>query len=261
MPIARRAIESLRRRAWGDTGIELVVVILGVFIGLQAANWNEGRLSAQRGTAFTERLKDDLRVEAWNWEMQIGYYSQVRTSAIRAADALSGHIALTDDALLAAAYRATQYNENTGQRTTYDELTSTGEMNLIADLGLRNLAVEIYSSPIFELISDEGRMSDYRKWFRKRVPHRVQFAVAEACGDRIIATGDFAGIATALDYPCQIDLPAAELAEVANLIRNDADALPLLRLRIADAGTNISTFGTYLPDLRDAMRRIAAEAP
>lgn len=261
MPIARRAIESLRRRAWGDTGIELVVVILGVFIGLQAANWNEDRLSAQRGIAFTERLKADLRVEAWNWEMQIAYYSQVRTSAIRAADALSGHIALTDDALLAAAYRATQYNENTRQRTTYDELTSTGEMNLIADLGLRNLAVEIYSSPIFELISDEGRMSDYRKWFRQRVPHRVQFAVAEACGDRIIATGDFAGIATALDYPCQIDLPAAELAEVANLIRNDADALPLLRLRIADAGTNISHFDAYLPDLRDALRRIAAEAP
>jgi hypothetical protein len=35
----------------------------------------------------------------------------------------------------------------------------------------------------------------------------------------------------------------------------------LLRLRIADTGTNISQFDAYLPDLREALRRVAAEVP
>lgn len=200
MPIARRAIDSLRRKDWSATGIELVVVILGVFIGLQAANWNEDRLSAQRGIGFTERLKADLRVEAWNYEMQIGYYTQVRTNAIRAGDALSGRSAMSDEALLAAAYRATQYNESTRQRTTYDELISTGEMHLVADMSLRKLAMEIYSLPNIDIIGAEGRASQYRELFRKRVPHTVQFALAQACGDRMIPTGSYAGIATALDF-------------------------------------------------------------
>ena len=261
MPIARRAIDSLRRKDWSATGIELVVVILGVFIGLQAANWNEDRLSAQRGVGFTARLKQDLRVEAWNYEMQIGYYQQVRANAIRAADALSGRSVLSDEALLAAAYRATQYNENTRQRTTYDELISTGEMHLVADMALRKLAMEMYSLPNIELIAEEGRFSQYRQLFRKRIPHQVQAAVAAACGDRVIPSGDYAGIGSALDYPCAIDVPAADLAEAARILREDPETLPLLRLRIADTGTNISQFDAYLPDLREALRRVAAEAP
>ncbi len=257
--ILRRLALRLREQDWIAIAIELMVVVLGVFIGLQAANWNDDRLSAQRGIGFTERLHDDLRLEAWNYEMQIGYYGQVRANAIRAADALSGRSALSDHDLLAAAYRATQYNENTRQRTTYDELISTGEMHLVADLSLRRLAMEIYSAPNFDIVTEEGRASQYRRHFRKRVPHQVQAAVAEACGDRIVANGDYAAMASVLDYPCDIDLPAAELTEAARLLRDDPETLPLLRLRIADTGTNVSQFADYLPELRAALRRIAEE--
>ena len=259
--ILRRLGKALKEQNWTSIVVEFVLLVAGVFFGLQAANWNEDRLSAQRGVGFTERLRDDLRLEAWNYEMQIGYYGQVRENAIRAADALSGRISLSDEALIAAAYRATQYNENTRQRTTYDELISTREMHLVTDLALRKLAMEIYSAPNFDLITEEGRASQFRQLFRKRVPHPVQFAVAQACGDRVVPNGSYAAIGTALDYPCTIDLPPADIAEAARLLRDDADTLPLLRLRIADTGTNISQFDAYLPDLRNALRRIAAESP
>lgn len=48
--------------------VELVVVILGVFIGLQAANWNENRKTDERAADFTQRLRADLREEAWSYE-------------------------------------------------------------------------------------------------------------------------------------------------------------------------------------------------
>ena len=261
MSITRRAIESVRSRDWAATGIELVVVILGVLIGLQAANWNEDRLNAQRGAGFTDRLKDDLRVEAWNYEMQIGYHTQVRANALRAADALAGRAELSDEALLVAAYRATQYNDNTRQSTTYDELISTGEMGLVADPALRKLAMDLYSTPVFDWVPEEGRASQYQQWFRKRVPHPVQGAVALACGDRVVLPGDYAGIGGALDYSCNIKLPAADIASAAEILRNDPDALPLLRLRIADTATNIAQLEYYSgTSVRDQLRRIAAES-
>lgn len=261
MPIARRAIDSLHRRDWAATGIELLVVIVGVFIGLQAANWNEDRLSAQRGAGFAERLKDDLRIEAWNYEMQIGYHAQVRANAMRAADALAGRADLSEEALLVAAYRATQYNDDTRQSTTYDELISTGEMGLVVDPALRKLAMDLYSTPVFEWLPEEGRASQYRQWFRKHMPHHVQDAVALACGDRVVLPGDYAGIGGALDYACLVELSAADMASAAETLRNDPDALPLLRLRIADTATNIAQLEYYSgTSVRDQLRRIAAES-
>lgn len=96
--------------------IELIVVVLGVFIGLQASNWNQDCEQDRRSAEFMQRLKADLRAEAWNIEMQIGYHQQVQANAQRAVDALTGKAALSDEALLVAAYRATQYNDNVRQR-------------------------------------------------------------------------------------------------------------------------------------------------
>src|SRR5690242_1762698 len=82
----RHVISHLRRQDWMAVCIELVVVVVGVFIGVQASNWNEQRETDQKAAVFTQRLKSDLREEAWGYEMNIGYFDQVQTSARRAAD-------------------------------------------------------------------------------------------------------------------------------------------------------------------------------
>jgi hypothetical protein len=41
--ILARAIEHMRQQHWTGVFIELVIVVLGVFIGLQVNNWNEAR--------------------------------------------------------------------------------------------------------------------------------------------------------------------------------------------------------------------------
>ena len=39
----RRIMEHARKLGWPAIGIELVIVIVGVFIGLQVSNWNVER--------------------------------------------------------------------------------------------------------------------------------------------------------------------------------------------------------------------------
>ena len=43
--ILRRLIEHLRHEQWAAIAIELVIVVLGVFIGMQVSNWNQQRLA------------------------------------------------------------------------------------------------------------------------------------------------------------------------------------------------------------------------
>lgn len=261
MTIVRRAIARLREQDWTAIAIELVVVIVGVFLGVQAANWNEDREQERRSIAFTERLKDDLRVEAWNYEIQIGYNQQVLANAQRAVDALTGKAPLSDEELLVAAYRATQFNGNSRRRATYDELTSTGDIGLIRDKTLRTLAMDVYTQPQIDQIDQNGRESEYRRAFRMALPRQVQGALLDECGDHLVLPGDYAGIRTVLDYPCATGLAPDVIASSAAILRKDPQFVALLQLRIADVTTDVANLTTYFSYIHDPLKRIAREKP
>lgn len=258
----KRIFRNVLRQDWTAVVIELAVVILGVFIGVQASNWNGDLETDRKAALFTSRLKADLREEAWGYEVQVGYYEQVLRNAIAAEDALAGRTALADEALLVAAYRATQYNAYIRRRATYDELTSTGEIGLIADAALRELAMRTYTADVFNEIIVNGRSSGFRVAFREAIPRDVQTMLNERCGDHIVPIGDYAAIEHVLDYPCTTTLPAASIAASVAILRADPRFAAALRLRIADLGTDLGNLTWYYKDdLRDRLRALAKEAP
>lgn len=257
--IVRHTIAKLRSQDWVAVLVELVVVVLGVFLGVQASNWNADREQARKSAVFTERLKDDLRIEAWNYEIQINYNQQVLANAQRAVDALDGKVPLSDEALLIAAYRATQFNGNSRRRATYDELTSTGEIGLIRDKALRTLAMDVYTQSQIDQIDQNGRESEYRRAFRMALPRQVQGALLDKCGDRLVLPGDYAGIKTVLDYPCATGLAPDVIASSAAILRKDPQFVALLQLRIADVTTDVANLTTYFRYIHDPLKRLAEQ--
>jgi DNA-binding transcriptional regulator of glucitol operon len=80
----RRVVEHLKHQHWTAILIYLVIVVLGVFIGIQVSNWNAERETRQKAAVFTGRLRADLRVEAWAYECLIEYNRDILASAARA---------------------------------------------------------------------------------------------------------------------------------------------------------------------------------
>ena len=239
--ILRRVGARLRQKDWTAVAIELIVVVGGVFIGLQASNWNQEREIDAKAARFAESLRADLRTEAWGFEYQTHYYANVLSNADRAVEALTGKTPLPDEALLISAYRATQYYETLRQRATYDELTSTGSIGLIRDPGLRETAMLIYSTTNLANTAQEGRTSLYRTAFRMTVPNDVQRVLARTCGDRPTVLGDYrTNFADAINYPCETGLSPDTIAASVALLRSNAELVPSLRLRVADLETNLA---------------------
>lgn len=258
----RRIIQNVRRQDWTAVVIELFVVILGVFIGVQVSNWNGDLETDRKSDLFTARLRADLREEAWGYELQVGYFEQVRRNAIAAEDALAGRVPMSDEALLIAAYRATQYNAYIRRRATWDELTSTGEIGLIRDAALREVAMRTYTAEVFNEIIFNGRDSRFRIAFREAIPRDVQTRLSERCGDHIVAVGDYKAIEQVLDYPCTTELSAEAIAASAAMLRADPAFAAALRLRIADLGTDLGNLTWYYKDdLRDRLHALAKDAP
>lgn len=59
--ILRRLTQHVKDQNWFAVGLDFVIVVTGVFIGLQASNWNDNRETRQRAAVFSERLTQDLR--------------------------------------------------------------------------------------------------------------------------------------------------------------------------------------------------------
>lgn len=58
--LLRHLIEHVRAQNWTAVCIDLVVVVVGVFVGIQVANWNESRLEAERKNQIVEALIADI---------------------------------------------------------------------------------------------------------------------------------------------------------------------------------------------------------
>ena len=257
--ILRRLSQSLRDQNWAAIAIEFVLLVLGVFLGIQVANWNVERDTRQKSAIFTERLKADLRGEDWTYQFLIAYNREVLANANRAVEALDGKAAISDEALLVSAYRATQYRNRNQRGSTYDELVSTGNIDLIRDRALRDTAIRLYNLAIFDNLVQEGMRSRYREAFRMSLPNDVQRALGKNCGDRVSRPGDYASIKGNLDYPCRTGLSAQAIADSAKALRSNPDIVRSLRLRIADLETRMFDLTRNNRSVMDSLRAIATE--
>ena len=259
--ILRRFAEALTQQNWAAIAIEFVLLVLGVFLGIQVANWNEQRTTDRQAGIFTERLRADLLIEAWTYEYLIAYYGEVSSNAERALAALEGRSDASNEQLLISSYRATQFNLGAKRRATYDEMRSTGTLGLVTNAALRDAAALVYAAGLTDLVDNQILGSRYREAFRMRVPVNVQSALGEQCGDRFVPSGDFAQLTGSLEYPCSTGLAQDVIDTAANALRTDQTIVPLLRLRIADVKTVIGNQATSNQDARQALQAVVKANP
>jgi hypothetical protein len=84
--ILRRVAHHLKRQEWTAVGIELLIVILGVFIGFQVTDWAGERANRSAEARHLEEIAEDLRAD-------VAIFDQIRASAemrISAIDYLLG---------------------------------------------------------------------------------------------------------------------------------------------------------------------------
>ena len=59
--ILRRLADNLREQNWIAITIEFALLVLGVFLGIQAANWNEARIERELVRGHLSEIAQDLR--------------------------------------------------------------------------------------------------------------------------------------------------------------------------------------------------------
>ncbi len=145
--ILRRVIAHFRKQEWTAIALDFVIVVVGVFIGIQVSNWNGARADREREDAILTRLEADfLKIEAAARDR-----FSVTEKRIETIDALIRQLrqeAAPDVKAIAPLYfDATSYSRPVGLSPTYREIVSTGEMGLLRFEPLRVALTQYAEAP------------------------------------------------------------------------------------------------------------------
>lgn len=251
--LLRRVTQHVRDQNWFAVALDFVIVVVGVFIGIQVANWNESQAESRRGRYYLNRLVVDLTDDLKRSNLLVEYYGQV-LSSIEQTEALL----LQDDpdgkSLIAAAYRATEVNGARVASATWDQMVSSGQVGLLRDANLENSLSDYYKVQTVTIASTEQLFNaPYRQIVRSLIPLSVQLAIRDGCSDAL----DKFNQPISFVEDCVINVDDDVLATTATILSNSEVVQESLRIHYSKISTVLSVFegnSTQTTDVLNAIR-------
>lgn len=252
--ILRRLTQNLKQQNWTAIWIEFVLLVAGVFLGIQVANWNAEQADASLGRDYVQRLTRDLNLNRAAVSAETDYYSAVMKSVLETDELLR---AADPDprALVVNAYRATEVSYTPTVRATWDQIVSSGHLDLLPAGTVESGLSQYYAFDNGRDVYSMGVGSSYRQAVRKIIPLTMQIAMRAGCSDVRDKQGNVVGFAN----ECNLDIDPADLKEVAAALRGNPAVAADLRYQYSFAVSAVLTLGGVRTSLEDMLTALGAE--
>lgn len=241
--VARRIREHVASHNWFAVLVDLIVVTIGVFIGIQVSNWNSGRIERDEVRAYQAQIIDDLNANEQELAERIHYYRQVRVHALAAMEALEG-VAPRGEAFLVNSYQASQVSPIRMERSAYDEMISSGMAKSFGDRAIRR-RLSYYYAGTDRLEAGTIFSTGYREQIRREMMFAVQQRLRERCSD-VVAISPEGLEAITLPGRCSLQLPSAMVSRAATDLSEFPELKQELTRHIGDLDVKIARFDQWL---------------
>jgi hypothetical protein len=126
--LLRRVIEHVRKQDWTAVAIDFVIVVIGVFVGIQVSNWNETRAELQRERLLLAELQAELTQSIRQTEIKRLAYEQVARSGERSLAFLESGVDCRAVCwpVIVDFFHASQWQAIVVDLPTYDEMRRSG---------------------------------------------------------------------------------------------------------------------------------------
>ena len=144
--LIRRAINQFKKQEWSSLFAELVIVVVGIIIAIQADNWWRHQDDLQQEHLFIARLTGDVErdVTSIKFSIKLAEYrlslANVLIAAAKDPQGVLDHPAM----FITAIHQASFTNTPTLNNDTFEELRSTGGLSLLRSDELKAALFEYY---------------------------------------------------------------------------------------------------------------------
>ena len=154
--ILRRVSDHVRTRDWVSVGIDFVIVVAGVFMGVQVDSWWDSRSDARKERAYLVELKQDFAQTVNEIEDDRKKYEAIATAMVALLDESHRETPSMSTAELNRNFGQVLYMVGTPVVTdTYANLTGSGDLALIRSQELKNALAAFYGrADIIQLVGN-----------------------------------------------------------------------------------------------------------
>ncbi|WP_395339519.1 hypothetical protein PN836_014730 [Ningiella sp. W23] len=182
--LLRRVMEHVRTQNWTAVFLDFIIVVVGVFIGIQVANWNGERQNREEERILIERLIVDFERIKQDATLSLAYHEkmhanlQIVVRSVRSEQLAPNNVRAFEEALLLGI----GFQTSADQSGTFTELMSSGRANILQD---RNLLDELVDYEDFI----NTRFVISQQYFKDMVMHALpNYAAAFSYNDELNIT-------------------------------------------------------------------------
>lgn len=170
--LLRTIARQIKEQNWFAVGLDFIIVVIGVFIGIQLGNWNEARVANNYEKKLLAELRNELSATISASSQKAGAYRQVAEAGKRSSAFLDADISCADSCWheLVDLMHASQWQRLDVTLSTYEEMRSLGlpRSRKIVD------AVELFIAQNVNIASSMQELPRYRSSVRELVPLTAQ---------------------------------------------------------------------------------------
>ena len=178
--ILRRLVTALRKQSWLTVVVELVVLVLGIFLGLQVDSWNEARKDRVLEQQYVASLKADFQADIEELDNAIALAkSRALLGRLLISTIDKGRVEGDPNEFIWALFSSYLLNFPSYTRATINDLLSTGNLQLLQDSNLKAAVAEYYTDIEYR----EQWKTNWREMqiaLEHTMPHLLDFDVVEA---------------------------------------------------------------------------------
>lgn len=145
--ILRKIAEAIREQNWFTVVLEVLIVVFGVFIGLQVDGWNEDRKARVQERQTLERLFEESQAAVGFFRDRVALEDRLNTrrEAVVAA-VFNGDVdAIQSDGALFGIVSLTFYPAISPPQSVFNDVSTSGSFSEISDIGVKTAISEYYA--------------------------------------------------------------------------------------------------------------------
>ena len=185
--ILSRVIKHVKEQHWTAVFLDFVVVVLGVFVGLQAQDWNQARQDRIRERAYLVRIRADLQADIDGLNQREQYWNEVAENGKLALGYAETGALANGSAwrTVLSFFEASEIWLYAPTDTAFKEMTSAGDLSLVRNETLR-AALSGYYNDSSKLARSTvyTEVPAYRNTVRGVTPFFVSDYIIKNCNTR-----------------------------------------------------------------------------
>lgn len=144
--LLRRFLTHFKTQDWIAIVVDFLIVVVGIFVGLQVDQWNQERKERVLESQYVLAIKSDLQADIAELDRAIEMARQRALSGRLLINAINANRIDNDPTeFVWSVFLSLLLNYPSYNRTTIDELSSTGNLRIIRDEALKSSLAEYYA--------------------------------------------------------------------------------------------------------------------